>query len=115
GAGLRIVVGHGVGLFDTYEPVAPMLVTAREAEANAVLVLSAYGALAPVQRALAEATSGDWQPRLVQNMTWVGITAFGTTGDFDGQALRRDFEGWIGLDQIHERNETFRAVLDRFE
>lgn len=113
--GLRIVVDHVVGLFNTYEPVEPVLETAREAQAEAVLVLSAYGALAPVQRALAEATRGDWRPRLVQNMTWVGITAFGTTGDFDGATLLRDFEGWVGLDQIHERNETFQGVLDRFE
>ncbi|WP_293046226.1 ABC transporter substrate-binding protein [Mycobacterium sp.] len=114
--GLRITVDHEVGLFNTYAPVEPALAIAHAAGTDAVLVLSAYGALAPVQRELARVTAEwDWRPRLAQNMTWVGLTAFGATGDFDADAIRQAYEGWIGLDQIHENNEHFQAVLDRFE
>ena len=45
--GLKLVTDHVVGLFNTYEPVEPLLRAAKEAGAEAVLVLSAYGALAP--------------------------------------------------------------------
>ncbi len=48
-------------------------------------------------------------------MTWVGMTALGTAGDYDKAALVANFEGWVGLDQIHEGNQHFQAVLDRFE
>jgi branched-chain amino acid transport system substrate-binding protein len=114
--GLSITVDHPVGLFNTYVPVEPALVAARAAGSDAVLVLSAYGALAPVQRELARVCNEwDWHPRLLQNMTWVGMTAFGETGDFDRTALRAANEGWVGLDQIHEDNAHFQAVLDRFE
>ncbi|MEB3071683.1 ABC transporter substrate-binding protein [[Mycobacterium] vasticus] len=114
--GLRVTVDHEVGLFNTYTPVEPALKTAHLAGTDAVLVLSAYGALAPVQRELARVTAEwDWHPRLAQNMTWVGLTAFGATGDFDADALGEAFEGWVGLDQIHEDNQYFQDVLDRFE
>jgi len=114
--GLRITVDHEVGLFNTYAPVEPALATAHAAGSDAVLVLSAYGALTPVQRELARVSAEwDWHPKLAQNMTWVGLTAFGATGDFDADAIRQAYEGWTGLDQIHEENEHFQAVLDRFE
>ncbi|MFN2539695.1 MAG: ABC transporter substrate-binding protein [Mycobacteriales bacterium] len=114
--GLTLAVDHVVGLFNTYEPVEPTLRAAREAGAEAVLVLSAYGALAPVRSALhALCDETGWNPLKVQNTTWVGITAFGGAGDMDQAALLADFEGWVGLDQIHEGNQHFQDVLARFE
>jgi branched-chain amino acid transport system substrate-binding protein len=114
--GLTITVDHPVGLFNTYVPIEPALRAAHATGTDAVVVLTAYGALAPVQRELARvAAEWDWHPQLAQNMTWVSLTAFGETGDFDATALRQSFEGWVGLDQIHEDNEYFQAVLDRFE
>jgi ABC-type branched-subunit amino acid transport system substrate-binding protein len=114
--GLEITVDHSVGLFNTYVPVGPALERARTANSDAVVVLSAYGAFPPVQREIAQlSASTGWRPQLVQNMTWVGLTAFGSTGDMDKAGLMQAFEGWVGLDQIHERNEQFQAVLDRFE
>jgi branched-chain amino acid transport system substrate-binding protein len=114
--GLRITIDHEVGLFNTYSPVEPALATAHAAGTDAVLVLTAYGALTPIQRELARVMpEWDWHPRLAQNLTWVGLTAFGATEDFDAEAIRQAFEGWVGLDQIHEGNEHFQAVLDRFE
>jgi ABC-type branched-subunit amino acid transport system substrate-binding protein len=114
--GLQIVGEHTVGLFNTLRPVEPQLAASRAAGAEAIVVLSAYGALAPVQRALAavEDTWG-WHPARYQNMTWVAMTALGTIGDYDLDALLASNEGWIGLDQIHEGNAHFQAVLDRFE
>ena len=29
--------------------------------------------------------------------------------------LINNFEGWVGVDQFDERNETFTSMLDRFE
>ena len=114
--GLKLVTDHVVGLFNTYEPVEPVLRGARESGAEAVLVLSAYGALAPVRAALVRVCAElDWSPLKVQNTTWVAITAFGGAGDYDQEALVADFEGWVGLDQIHEGNEHFQDVLARFE
>lgn len=115
-AGLQIVSDHVVGLGATARPVYPQLMAVREAGAEAIVVLSAYGALPQVQSALTQAKAElDWEPAKFQNMTWVGLTAMATAGDRDiGEALT-DFEGWVGLDQIHEENQTFQAMLDRFE
>ena len=79
-------------------------------------MLSAYGALASVDSAFSVVREQwNWHPASYQNMTWVALTAFGATGDYDRTALLERFEGWVGLDQIHEGNEHFRSVLDRFE
>ncbi len=114
--GISIVGDHVVGLFNTLRPVEPQLASVRDTGADTVVVLSAYGTLAPVQRAL-EAVSAewDWHPARYQNMTWVAMTALGAAGDYDKAALVETFEGWVGLDQIHEGNQHFQAVLDRFE
>lgn len=114
--GLRVTVDHEVGLFNTYAPVEPVLATAHAAGTDAVVVLTAYGAFAPIQRELSRVMAEwNWHPRLAQNMTWVGLTAFGATGDYDRDALLEAYEGWVGLDQIHEGNTHFQDVLDRFE
>ena len=61
--GLTIVGDHTVGLFNTQRPVEPQLEAVRAAGAEAIVVLSAYGALAPVQRALAAVEDDwDWHP-----------------------------------------------------
>ena len=49
--GIAIVGDHLVGLFNTLKPVEPQLASVRDAGADAILVLSAYGALAPVNSA----------------------------------------------------------------
>ena len=114
--GIAIVSDHMVGLFNTLKPVEPQLASVRDAGADAILVLSAYGALASVDSAFsAVREQWNWHPASYQNMTWVALTAFGATGDYDRTALLERFEGWVGLDQIHEGNEHFRSVLDRFE
>jgi branched-chain amino acid transport system substrate-binding protein len=114
--GVQVVSDHVVGLFNTQEPVEPQLAQLMQAEPDCILVLSAYGALPAVQTAIQKANLADGRTlQLFQNTTWVGITAFGTAGDFDKAAMIRDFEGWIGVDQIHERNNTFQTMLDRFE
>ncbi|WP_207386752.1 ABC transporter substrate-binding protein [Frankia sp. Cppng1_Ct_nod] len=114
--GLTLVTDHVVGLFNTYEPVEPVLRAAHEAGAECVLVLSAYGALIPVRAAVkAVGDSLGWNPVKVQNTTWVAITAFGGAGDYDQATLIADFDGWIGLDQVHEGNRHFQDVLFRFE
>ena len=107
--GIDIVSDHTVGLFNTLKPVSPQLASVREAGADAILVLSAYGALASVDSAFsAVREQWNWYPACYQNMTWVALTAFGATGDYDGTALLNRFEGWVGLDQIHEGNEHFQ-------
>jgi len=114
--GVRIVSDHVVGLFNTQEPVDPQLEAVRESGPDCVLVLSAYGGLPPVQAAMKRAKQDHgFDPPRYQNMTWVALTAMGTTGDRPLASMLSDFEGWVGLDQIHERNETFRSMLDRFE
>ncbi|MGE0385967.1 MAG: ABC transporter substrate-binding protein [Gammaproteobacteria bacterium] len=114
--GVQIACDHIVGLFNTQAPVDPQVQSARAANVDAVLVFSAYGALAPVRAALArEQAASGWNPPKFMNTTWVGITAFGTAGDFDKAALVRDFEGWTGLDQLHEGNAEFQRMLDRFQ
>lgn len=114
--GLKVVGDHAVGLFNTLEPVEPQLRSLRDAGAECVAAFTAYGALGPVQAAIQRAREEwDWHPLCIQNTTWVAVTAFGTAGDMDRAALLRDFEGWIGVDQIHEGNRTFQAMLDRFE
>ena len=114
--GLKIVADQVVGLFNTYEPVEPQLEAVRAMGVDAIMVFSAYGALPPVQAAISRMRmQSDWRPQLFQNTTWVGITAFGGAGDYDYKALVEAAEGWIGLDQIHEGNQTFQATLDRFE
>lgn len=114
--GLQIVSDHVVGLFNTQAPVYPQLMAVRAADADCVVVFSAYGALAPVRAALSKAKAElGWDPPKFQNMTWVGLTAFGATGDYDAKAMLAENEGWCGLDQIHEGNTHFQHMLDRFE
>ena len=84
-AGVKIVGDHIVGLFNTQEPVEPQLESMRATGAEAVLVLSAYGALAPVQAAISRMRASDqgnveqatWKPVCYQNLSWVAMTAFG--------------------------------------
>lgn len=116
--GISIVSDQVVGLFNTQQPVDPQLEAMRTADAQAVLALTAYGALPPVQAAIARMRENpdlDWDPQCYQNMTWVGMTAFARAGDYDYERVVAENEGWIGLDQIHEGNQTFQDALDRFE
>ncbi|MGE0742007.1 MAG: ABC transporter substrate-binding protein [Hyphomonadaceae bacterium] len=114
--GVKIVSDHEVGLFNTQAPVGPQLEAALNADPDCVLALTAYGALPALHAAMK--ASPEFKKRSLtcfQNTTWVGITAFGGAGDFDQAAMLKDFEGWIGVDQIDERNQTFNALLDKFE
>ncbi|MET0986573.1 MAG: ABC transporter substrate-binding protein [Steroidobacteraceae bacterium] len=130
--GLSIVSDQIVGLFNTQQPVEPQLAAVRSSGAQCIVVFSAYGALPPVQQAISRsrrvplrlAAGGDARAGSVsesddlpcfQNTTWVMITAFGAAGDWDKAALLREFEGWTGIDQIHEGNQTFQRMLDKFE
>jgi branched-chain amino acid transport system substrate-binding protein len=90
-------------------PVAEDLQTEVEAAAasnpNALVYLGFGAVLLDLSRAL---TQIGWDPP--RFTTSAGMHFYAKSAD-----ERREMSGWVYVDQVDEDNETFRAVLDRYE
>ena len=84
------------------------LAVARAKESGATAVAYFFLGAMEAQETLAPAyAANDWAPPRVMCTAFVGASY--------SEKMRRNFEGWTGVDQVHESNLVFAQVLDRWE
>jgi ABC-type branched-subunit amino acid transport system substrate-binding protein len=109
--GVSVVGDVAVGSFIDGDAGLAAVGAMREADAQAYLYVgfgaNAFAVLRASQKLAAE---GYDVPRITMSIFM---------GTIEGLApyagLIDNFEGWVGVDQFHERNQTFTSMLDRFE
>lgn len=102
---------------DAEVEVKPKLKAVKDSGAEALAYLAYGQTLYDVSKAYLEASAEwAWEVPRVTVTTWVAVTSPGMTYFPEDISEHPELlEGWVGVDQIHEGNETFGAVLDRFE
>jgi ABC-type branched-subunit amino acid transport system substrate-binding protein len=109
--GISVVADVAVGSFIDSDAAVAAVGTMREAEAQAYMYVgfgaNAFAVLGASQKL---AAAGYDAPRITMSIFM---------GTIEGLApyagLIDNFEGWVGVDQFDERNQTFNAMLDRFK
>lgn len=108
--GLRIARDVSVGMFFGRDDAAALVDDLR-AESIDAMVYVGNGFTARYMLAAAQVARRDgWRPILVTGSIFMAATpgvGYGVNID--------DYEGWTGIDQYHEGNQSFTAMLDRFE
>jgi ABC-type branched-subunit amino acid transport system substrate-binding protein len=109
--GVSVVADVAVGSFIGGDAALAAVGTMREADAQAYMYVgfgaNAFAVLGASQKL---AAAGYDVPRITMSIFM---------GTIEGLApyagLIDNFEGWVGVDQFDERNQTFTSMLDRFE
>jgi branched-chain amino acid transport system substrate-binding protein len=109
--GVSVVADVAVGSFIDGDTSLKAVGAMREADAQAYMYVgfgaNAFAVLGASQELAAEG----------YDVTRITMSIF--MGTIDGLApyagLIDNFEGWVGVDQFDERNQTFTTMLDRFE
>ncbi|MET0987907.1 MAG: ABC transporter substrate-binding protein, partial [Steroidobacteraceae bacterium] len=117
--GIAIATDQLIATFvkDPAAEIEPKLKAIRDSGAQAIAFL-AYGQTTHQVATAFQKLSARWNwnvPRVTVT-TWVGVTCPGFTYFPEDIRDRPELlEGWVGVDQLDERNTVFQAVLDRFE
>ncbi|MET0986791.1 MAG: ABC transporter substrate-binding protein [Steroidobacteraceae bacterium] len=109
---VKVISDQTIDSCDSIEAVTEKVRLLRAAGATAVQYLGGGGNARTVVTAVNRiAADGQWSVTKVLNIAFVlRNPGFGAAG-----IPTAELEGWIGLDQVHERNKIFSALLDRFE
>ena len=108
---IAIVADKAVGSFIDEEGGRAAIAAMRDSNADAYMYVgfgaTAFSVLAASQEF---ARNGYDVPRITMSIFMATIEGL---GPYSGQL--DNFEGWVGVDQYDENNETFMSMLDRFE
>ncbi|MET0377727.1 MAG: ABC transporter substrate-binding protein [Spongiibacteraceae bacterium] len=117
--GLTIATDQLIPTFvkDIDAEIKPKLKAVKESGAEALAYLAYGQTWYQMSKAYGEVSKAwNWELPRVTVTTWVCVTCPGFTYfPQDISQHPEQVEGWVGVDQNHERNATFEAVLDRFE
>lgn len=109
-AGVHIHAIKTLGMFFEPEVAMSTLASLREAGVDSVAYMGNGFPAKHVMDAMAKMVAGGWNPVRVTSSIFMAATpglGYGMTPD--------NFEGWAGIEQWHEENTVFNAMLDRFE
>ena len=108
--GVRIARDVSVGMFFTHDDAATVLADLRAESVDAVVYVGNGFTARHVLAAMQAERRNGWQPILVTGSIFMAATpglGYGINVS--------DYEGWTGIEQYHEGNSAFSAMLDRFE